>query len=300
MDFGHADAQAAAGIAVSVHTFQHIPLLKPPSFSNAHDETLQRAAFVLMQNPGETVRLTSGVLAADRRNLKAAVLMGHALLLMNRSEEAVAPLQAAARRSGDPAAETLLAAALGRTGRRKEALAQLGQTMARRPPFAPAFLEQAGQLDASGQTSEALSALEGATVLMPAVIDLQLALARLHIGRNDRVAARAILTKAHDAAPGRHDILGELARVLLLDGEYAAAADLWRRALALQPNDAMMRANYAVCLLEMGDRSGGETNLRHATRGRPDMIGRAVTSLASASHGRLFLCLSAAVKFLQV
>ncbi len=212
-----------------------------------------------MQNPGETVRLTSGVLAADRRNLKAAVLMGHALLLMNRSEEAVAPLQAAARRSGDPAAETLLAAALGRTGRRKEALAQLGQTMARRPPFAPAFLEQAGQLDASGQTSEALAALEGATVLMPAVIDLQLALARLHIGRNDRVAARAILTKAHDAAPGRHDILGELARVLLLDGEYAAAADLYRRALGLQPDDAMTRANLRRVPARNGGARGGES-----------------------------------------
>lgn len=41
--------------------------------------------------------------------------------------------------------------------------------------------------------------------------------------------------------------LALLARVMLLDGEYAAVADLYRRVLAERPDDAMTRAE-ALCL----------------------------------------------------
>ncbi len=62
----------------------------------------------------------------------------------------------------------------------------------------------------------------------------------------------------------------------------------------------MTRNNLGLCLLEMGQREAGEASLRAATRGDPQMAGRALTSLAAASHGRFFLRPSAAVKFLRV
>jgi predicted TPR repeat methyltransferase len=86
---------------------------------------------------------------------------------------------------------------------------------------------------------------------------------------------------------------------MLLDGEYAAAAETYRRVLALRPDDAMARADLGRCLLEMGDRDAGEASIRTATGGGPHMVGRAIASLAASSHGRFFLRPSAATKFLR-
>jgi Flp pilus assembly protein TadD len=117
--------------------------------------------------------------------------------------------------------------------------------------------------------------------------------------RNDRVRARAVLLEAQTAAPRRPDVQAELARVMVLDGEYSAAADIFRRALALQPGDAMTRTNLASCLLELGERSSAEIQLREAVRAQPHLVGRAIASMASASHGRFFMRPSAAAKFFQ-
>ena len=70
--------------------------------------------------------------------------------------------------------------------------------------------------------------------------------------------------------------------------------------LGLRPDDAMSRNNLGLCLLEMGERDAGEASLRAAVRGVPQMAGLAITSLATASHGRFFLRPSAAAKFLRV
>ena len=50
----------------------------------------------------------------------------------------------------------------------------------------------------------------------------------------------------------------------------------------------------------MGDRDAGEASIRMATGGRPQMLGRAIVSLAASSHGRFFLHPSAAARFLGV
>ena len=94
-------------------------------------------------------------------------------------------------------------------------------------------------------------------------------------------------------------MLPALAKVMALDGEYAAAAELFRRALGLRPDDAVTRNNLGACLLEMGARDAGEASLRAATRTAPQMAGQAITSLAAASHGRFFLRPSAAASFLR-
>jgi hypothetical protein len=60
----------------------------------------------------------------------------------------------------------------------------------------------------------------------------------------------------------------------------------------------MTRADLGACQLEMGARDAGESTLRAATRGRPEMLGRAIHLLAATSHGRFFFRPSAAVKFL--
>jgi Flp pilus assembly protein TadD len=121
----------------------------------------------------------------------------------------------------------------------------------------------------------------------------------MHLLRNARGPAREILSRASQAAPGRPDILAALARILLFDGDYAAAADVLRQVLRLRPNDAMTRADLATCLLEMGERDVGEAELRKALRSGPQMLGRTASALSNSSHGRFFLRPSAVAKFLQ-
>ena len=106
-------------------------------------------------------------------------------------------------------------------------------------------------------------------------------------------------SKLRAAAPGHPDVLGALARVLLLDGEYAAAADLYRQVLAQRPDDPLTRTSFSATLLEMGDRAAGEANLRLALRGRPQMIGRTTAALVMSSHGRFFFRRSAFAEFLS-
>jgi len=280
------------------------PVPKPP-FSPAVSrgrsaQLLERAAHALRtQRFAEAEQLAAEVLKGSRTDTAAASILAHALLALNRAGEAIVPLEKVARRTGDAGIETLLGAALGSAGRRAEAIEQLRLTTARRPPFLPAFQELAGQFAKAGRIDEAIAVVEGALALAPESIDLQLDLARLHLQRNDRSKARAILSAARDAAPGRPEIWIELARALLLDGEYAAAADAYRHALAHRPDDASTRADLAACLLEMGDREAGEANLRSAFRGGPHMLGRANHALVASSHGRFFFRPSAVVKFLQ-
>ena len=252
-----------------------------------------------MQRFAEAEQIAADVLRASRTDNAAAAILAQALMAQNRAEEAIAPLEKAARRSGEAAIETLLGAALGGAGRRPEAIEQLRRTSARRPPFLPAFQELAGQLAKAGRFEEAIAAIESALALAPDSIDLQLDLARLNFQHNARGKARAILLRARAAAPGRTDILTELARVLLLDGEYASAADAYRHALAHRPDDAMTRADLAACLLEMGERDAGEANLRLALRRGPQLLGRTTHALAASSHGRFFFRPSAVAKFLQ-
>ncbi len=229
----------------------------------------------------------------------AVSVLARALLAQNRGADAIAPLEKAVRRHGDAGLETLLGAALGSARRPAEAIDMLRKTTERRPPFLPAFQELAGQLARLGRFEEGIAVIESGLALRPGSIDLQLDLARLHGSRNQRARARAILSTLRQAAPERADIMAELARILLLDGEYAAAADTYRQILALRPDDPMVRADLAACLLEMGDRDAGEANLRLALRGRPQMLGRAAHALVASSHGRFFFRPSAAANYLQ-
>lgn len=272
-----------------------------PSVSRGRSaQLLERAANALRTRQfAEAEHLAAEVLRGSRTDTTAASILAQALLALNRGEEAIAPLEKAARRSNDAGIETLLGAALGSAGRRAEAIEQLSRTTARRPPFLPAFQELAGQLAKAGRVDEGIAVIESGLALGPESIALQLDLARLHLQLNDRAKARVILSKANDATAGRPEILKELARVLLLDGEYASAADAYRHALAHRPDDAFTRADLAACLLEIGDRDAGEAHLRSAFRSGPHMLGRTTHALIASSHGRFFFRPSAVVKFLQ-
>lgn len=253
-----------------------------------------------MRRPYEAERLAIQVLRSNRGNVLAAQVLGEALLLQNRPEEAIGPLQRCAKRSPDPATETLLAMALNAAGRRGEALDQLRQATERRPPFALAFLEMGDRLGEIGRFEEGVALLERGLALMPAAVALQVALGHLHLKRNDRSSSRRVFQQARETAPERYDVQVSLAKAMVLDGEYAAAAELYRRALAIHPDDSMTRISFGKCLLEMGDRGAGEAALREAAQCTGQFTGLAILALAETTHGRFFLRPSDVARFLQV
>jgi predicted Zn-dependent protease len=145
-----------------------------PSPSTA---ALERAVLALrMQRPDEAGRLASGILKSDRGNLRAAELLGRALLMQNRAAEAITPLERAARLGDDPVIETLLGGALAAAGRSGEALDQLQRVTERWPSFAPAFLELAGRLGHMGRFDEAAAVLESGLATTPDAVDLRMEL----------------------------------------------------------------------------------------------------------------------------
>jgi tetratricopeptide (TPR) repeat protein len=253
-----------------------------------------------MQRLDEAERLAGGVLKSDRGNVPAAQILGQALLLQDRPEEAIDPLRRAARRSDDPAIETLLARALTDAGRGDEALDHLRRATTRRPPYPLAFLELGDQLAKIGRFDEGVAVFESGLALAPDANVLRIGLGYLHLQRNERAKARGLFAQVRAVAPERHDAVIALASVMALDGEYAAAADLYRHALGLRPDEAATQIGLGACLLEMGERDAGEATLRAATRGQAQIAGPAITALAAASHGRFFLRPSAAAKFLRV
>jgi Tfp pilus assembly protein PilF len=270
-----------------------------PARPGAASRALEGAIFALrMQRPYEAEQIAADLLKANRNDARAAQVLGQALLMQNRAGEAITPLERAVR-SEDPAAETLLAMALAASGQREKALEQLRRTTARRPPYPPAFLEHGGLLAKLTRFDDAIAVLESGIALAPDALELRIELGFVHLKRNDRAKARALWSEVLATAPERRDTRVALAKVMVLDGEYGAAADMFRHTLGLRPDDAMSRNNLGACLLELGQRDAGEASIRAAASGAPQLTGLAITSLASASHGRFFLRPSAAAKFLR-
>jgi tetratricopeptide (TPR) repeat protein len=259
----------------------------------AADQAL-RAGF-----PAEAERLARQGLAQARANAEAARLLGQALLAQGRAEDAIEPLKLAARRDPDAEGLMLLARALAEAGQAAAAEAALRQATDLRPAFAPAFLALGDQLDKAGRHDEAAEVFEAGLALAPDADVLRVGLGYASLHRNDRAAARAHFARVHAAAPQRFDATLGLAHVLMADGAYAQAADLYREALALRPDDTGIRIHLAKCQFELGQRGQGEATLRAATRGGARDVWAAVSALAATPHGRVFLRPSAAVRFLK-
>ncbi|WP_311972263.1 tetratricopeptide repeat protein [Bradyrhizobium campsiandrae] len=266
--------------------------------NSALAQLLQQAFMALRARQFDTARqLASEALKSNRADRNAVMILAHAMIGQGRTEEAIAPLERVVRRNDDPEMETLLGHALCGARRTSDGIAQLRKTTARRPPYLPAFQELAGQLANTGEIGAAVAIMQEALALAPGNVDLQLDLGRLHLRNNNRSEARRVLAAARAAAPGRTDVLTELAWAQLRDGSYKEAADTYRHALGLRPDDLLSRANLAVCLMEMGERASGEAALRSVFRGRPHMLGRAALAMATSSRGRFFFRPSAAAKF---
>ena len=113
---------------------------KVPGAAGPGAELLQRAMFALNSHrPHEAEQIADKILKVDPRHPQALNILGSALLMQDRVNDAIALLEPAARGGQHPEIDTQLAIALRRAGRHDDALARLKRATRRQPPHAAAF-----------------------------------------------------------------------------------------------------------------------------------------------------------------
>lgn len=263
-------------------------------------EALQRALFALNGNrPADAERIAGELLKADARNARALQVLGRALLMQGRLDDAIVPLEAAARSGRDPEVDTQLAIALRQVGRDDDALARLKRATKREPPYALAFRELGSLLVAMERHDEAIEILRRGRDIAPLMADFSIQLGYIFLVRRDCAGAKAAFAQALEISPGSFEALFGQAKAHQETGENQAAADHFRRCLTLRPNDANAWLGLGHCLLELGQRDNGYECFRAAARGDAKRYGIALSSLAAASRGRFWLKPSAATRNLR-
>jgi tetratricopeptide (TPR) repeat protein len=95
----------------------------PNDRQRAQAAALQQANLAIQnERPADAERIAGEILKANAGHLEATKILGYALLMQGRAQEAVGPLEKAARASHDPEIETQLAIALRQAGEIDKAL----------------------------------------------------------------------------------------------------------------------------------------------------------------------------------
>ena len=276
--------------------------LHPMAFGGGMDrgDPLQRAMVALnSQRPQEAERIAQDILKADPRHGKALHVLGCALLMQGRAQEAVAPLESAARGRHDPEIETQLAMAQIESGRPDDALVLLKRATKRRPPYAQAFHALSRLLFSKERHDEAAEVLSRGLEIAPMMPELSILLGIVHLQRRDFANAKVAFARALNISPDSPDALHGMATAHWQLCEYQPAADHFRRYLMRSPDDAGTWLGLGHCLLEIGQRDAGYDCFRTAARGDPRRYGSALASLVNSGRARFWLKPSAAERFLR-
>jgi Tfp pilus assembly protein PilF len=122
----------------------------------------------------------------------------------------------------------------------------------------------------AGRAEDGERALLAAAALQPDLYEASYNLALLDYGRGDFAAARARVDEARRERPGAADGLVLSALLEDRDGRLDSALALLARAVALNPNDAAARYNYARDLALLGRANDASIQLREYIRLSPN------------------------------
>jgi tetratricopeptide (TPR) repeat protein len=273
---------------------------KMPGSAGPGTELLQRAMFALNSHrPNEAELIAGKILQVDPRHPQALNILGSALLMQDRVNDAIALLEPAARGGQYPEIDTQLAIALRRAGRHDDALARLKRATRRQPPYAAAFSELGSLLAAMERYDEAIETLRRGLEAAPLMSDLSIQLGYIFLARRDCFNAKTSFARALDISSGSFEALYGMAKAHQEIGESQAAVDYFRRCLTIRPNDANAWLNLGQCQLELGQRDAGYACFRAAARGDAKRYGIALSSLAASSRGRFWLKPSAAAQYFR-
>jgi tetratricopeptide (TPR) repeat protein len=243
-------------------------------------------------------RVAREVLKADPRHSRALHIIGCALLMQGRAEDAIAPLESAARGRNDPEIDTQLAVALRQAGRHDEALSRLKRATKRQPTYAAAFRELGNLLVFKERYDEAIETLRRGLEVAPMMPDLSIQLGYALLSLRNCAEAKVAFARALEISPTAPDALYGMAKSLQEVGDNQTAVEYFRRYLITMPGDQNAWLSLGHCLLELGQLDAGYDCFRTAARGGPQRYGNALNSLVAAARGRFWLKPSEAVRFM--
>jgi tetratricopeptide (TPR) repeat protein len=262
-------------------------------------EAVQQAMFALnSKRPDEAERIAGDVLKRDPRHADALHILGCALLMQGRANEAIAPLETAAQVQHNPEIDVQLAAALHNSGRVDDAVSRLKRATKRQPPFVPAFHELGRLLASLQRYDEAIEVFRRALELAPMTMQLSLQLGGVYMQCRQWADAKAAFAQTLNIAPNSPEALFGMGKAHQELGEYRAAAECYRRCLRVKP-DPLIWHNLGRCLLMIGENEEGYDCLRWAVRGDPKRYGGVLGTLVKSPRGRFFLKPSAAARFIR-
>ncbi|MGC2125624.1 MAG: tetratricopeptide repeat protein [Xanthobacteraceae bacterium] len=261
------------------------------------DDALHRAIFAMNSGrPVEAQQLAEEILKRDSRHARASHILGCALLVQNRPQDAIAPLEAAARGRNDPELDIYLATALRQTGRHEEAVSRLKRTTKRWPTNAPAIHELGYALASLGRYDEAIETFRRGLEVAPMMPLLSIHLGEALLERRKYAEARSAFANALGIVPGSSEALLGKGKADQELGNFREAAESFRRYLASSPDDAVVWGRFGQCLLELGQLETGYDCFRQAARTHYEI---ALGSLVRARRGRFWLKPSEALRFLN-
>ncbi len=266
----------------------------------ALDRTLTQARISLRdEQPLQAERLAGDILKIVPGHLEAVKVIGYALIMQNRYDEAATALEKAARSSRDPEIETALAIALRHTGKLDKALVWLKRAVTRSPPFPAAFHELGFVYNFLKRPDEAIAILKQGIEVAPMLAEMSVQLGDLYYRTYDNANAEAMYRRALAINPRNFEALQGLGTVLMHARDYAKAAELFRGAIANDPADVPSRIGLGNCLLHLGDEKTAYACLRAVSARGPKFHGKALKISVAAARGRFWLRPSAAAKFFK-
>jgi len=265
----------------------------------AADEAITRAMEAIQRGrPVDAERILREVLAKDPRSQTALHVLGRALLAQQRPQDAIAPLEAAAR-NGDPIAETNLGIALNQSGRPADALVWLERAVTRQPPFEHAFYELGTLLVSMRRAKDAEGVLKRGLAINPNSVEMSILLGDIFLKRPDRDSAKLAFARALTNAPSHPGALFGMGTVMMLEGEYARAVQRLQQSVAQDPTKFQTRLTLGICLLELQRWDEGLAALRAAIQQAPQAYPMALKILVTSGRGRFWLKPSSAAKLLR-
>jgi tetratricopeptide (TPR) repeat protein len=250
--------------------------------------------------PTDAERMAREALRDEPRHADALRILGYALLMQNRAEDAVTALESAVRGAHDPQLETQLAIALRQAGQHEEALHRLKRATKRKPPYAAAFHELGCLLAWMKRYDEAIVTFKYGLAVAPMVPELSIQLGYALLSSGSFTDAKIAFDRALNISPASHDAQFGMAMAHQELGEFEQAAEHLRRCLTSKPNDTMALLGLGNCLLELGQLDAGYEYFRAAARGDdPKRFGMALGSLVKSGQGRFWLKPSDAARFLR-
>jgi tetratricopeptide (TPR) repeat protein len=266
----------------------------------AFEQALRQAVSMLQSGRMQEAEfLAADLLKRAPSQPRALQIYGYALLQQGKAKEAVAPLEQATQRSHDPEIATQYAMALYEADRSDEAIERFERLTGNERPYPPAFIIYGSLLTRLERRDAAIRLIKRGLALIPKHPELLTLLGENLLGRGERTDAIAALKEALVYAPKHADALFTLARELQVDGDFAQAAELFRRFLAVEPGGSAGHIGLGICLLELGEEQAAYESLRKAASISQKAFSETLAALLTSHRGRFWLRPSDAARFLR-